>query len=224
MPNKTIEITEKTKIISSLNCEVTMSVVGNTRVILIEPENIELKVGEWFMCGDLHRGYKHVLVLDDELHAVGFNGTKWEDCRESTLHLFRDDWRPADMSKVKELLIGEAEKRKLGHRSYFIDDYGVFIGINSTGEMNELFNPKTGKWAEIINENIPYRNCYDTEIHDGSLYWYVSPENKIIKSTSTFNSDSLYDPESKSSLKIPFVGSEPECYRFMYENWDKLKK
>lgn len=230
MTKKKIEITEKTEIISSLNCEVTMSVVGDTRVILVEPQDILLNVGDWYY-GGLNCHWLILKSSPNSVECVGFFDGKWKS-KFSISGLY--SLIPADMSKVKELLIGEAVKRgfKEGikiHRQDLTDEIcttqfedlkGIYI--NKAGTVQcfgfKIFCPNTGKWAGIIKEPL-YINEHGTEFFKGDEYWFIC---KSTRGMANSVMSDRKDPHGNDNYSFPMT--ERECHQYLADNWDKFKK
>jgi len=106
-----------------------------------EEEKPALEVGKWYFQGRLT-----VLKVGDGDTNVGFDGVTWHE----DLYCSDEYWKPADMMKVKELLICEAEKKGFNDFIIHISLDGVLSVLDDDG--CNIFNGNTGKWAEIIEK------------------------------------------------------------------------
>lgn len=194
---------------------------------LVEEES-KLEVGRW---------YKRTAVKDTYAYKV--NSTK-DDCNfgfwygEWRIDLYvcmEEYWKPADMKEVEKLLISEAEKRGYKNnteiKSLFTLGFKSALVVGSNTRIDSrgfwymgclLLDFQTGKWAEIINKPL-YTNQYGTEFFEGDKVWFISSrDGEIVES----NIDALDDRFGESNLWSEIM-TEKECYRYIYENYEKLK-
>jgi hypothetical protein len=144
------------------------------------------------------------------------------------------------MKEVEKLLIKEAEKY-VGNRASKIDSMhygngydpskftiksveynkgcGEVIANYSRCDSFTLFDPKSGKWAEIIEEKKPlYTNSHGTEFFDGDEHYYVSLDDfEIVK-------NKLWTEDYKQNHLVTEAMTERECHQWIADNWDELKK
>lgn len=136
---------------------------------IYEEENPKLEVGKWYeKKSEVTKGEKiYGLFFKYGCGNVGFglsflNGNFWSGiCFDKNKS---NDWKPAGMKEVEELLIKEAGKRYpegIKFKSTLTGVLGVSNGkfkivggcVYSKEHIDkELFNSNTGKWAEIIEE------------------------------------------------------------------------
>ena len=210
-----------------------ITIPENTRVIIEDGviifERNDLKQfnkGEWYSA-------KEYVLLQLECGVVGFARGEWYESSIGIPHSI--GYVKADMKEVEKLLIKEAEKRgfKKGckfldacdkdsqeawHNPYF-NNHGELICGKGSGL---LFYPKTGKWAEIIEEKKPlYTNDYGREYFGGETYKYVNSSMSIRNGNGVFDE---YNFNDDKTLRVDFIGTEQECHRYLYENWNKIKE
>jgi hypothetical protein len=204
-------------------------------------EGIILEAGKWYENNNYgDGGSAFALITTEYVHGKRFEAYGWIDgkCFDNVFvgENLTLNWQPANMQEVEKLLIKEAEKMgfKKGVRfnSPFLackvnpiiatSDVYFQSGYIQDDEANIIFDFKTGKWAEIIEEKKPlYTNGYGTEYYGGENYYVVTPSHNVKKSIFTFDQDNL---EENGELMRDFVGTERECHRWIDENWDKLNK
>jgi hypothetical protein len=214
-----------------------ITIPENTRVIIEDGVILfegttpkELEVGKWYESEPFT-----VLVIDLQCNsryftAVGFCPFySWIGLSDSSSKTWIKHivWQPADMKEVTRLLIGEAEKRygttpdesrNIGD-SFFMKDDSLMTNGYSNNKV--VFDVKTGKWAEIIPEKKPlYTNAYGTEFFGEEQYFFIRKDGSSIFCGDRPFKDSHY----KNMHSVAFYGTEPECHRYIYENWDKLNK
>lgn len=139
-------------------------------------EEPKFEKGQWYESNFSHS--KHVALYSGFGGCnVGFCGEKWID---SIAILHPENWQPADMTKVKELLIKEAERRgfkegvcvngssvknrQIDSEEYSIEEVGFYMD-------DFLILPfETGKWAEIIKPSHEDLEKENKELKDKIKY------------------------------------------------------
>lgn len=104
------------------------------------------------------------------------------------------------------------------HSNPFINhtQEGLCVDAGIFGADTSIFDFKTGKWAEIVEEKKPYTNFYDTEFNEGDEHWAIMDGE--IKGP--------YGPESSFIPTLISSGAliERECHQYLADNWDELNK
>ena len=200
MKNERITIPENTRVI-----------IEDGVIIFERKENPVLKVGEWH---DYGFGYKILWLGNNKGYCLAPDGfcsgiTDTTSIKPNELSL-------SDMSKVKELLIKEAEKMgfKKGvtakgnnnARKLISDPYmnmnGILANDNESGWV-VLFDFKTGKWAEIIEEKKPLY-----------LYFIRKSDNAICEHPASVGFLAEDEIHTRSMTKR-------ECHQYLADNWDE---
>jgi hypothetical protein len=231
---KEIKITEATKIISQVDCNVTMTERDGVRITIFEPKKAILRVGEWYVNGTniiLYLGKSN--ISDKYIYGVGW-------CCDFSESIFLDDetdrcvnswdgdgWDLANMKEVEKLLIKEAEKR--GFKGY---TYGIYNDNGETGFYyidaetsiwRTLLDFQTGKWAEIIEEKKPlYTNSYGTEFFEGSMCSVVNKHS--LQVTNILSLMDVHNYEYAGNDEESEIMTLKQCYEWILDNWDKLNK
>lgn len=127
----------------------------------------KLEVGKWYQ----NNADAYILKTSDGYNNNGFMRGGWVEKRLCDCSLI---WQPADMTKVKELLIKEAERRGFKEGAK-VKDFGLCKSSEGCGKIKtkigyprlhgdglwfktdgplefsvKIFDSETGKWAEII--------------------------------------------------------------------------
>jgi len=215
---------------------------------LVEEEKPAYNVGQWYKSNKVN---EIALVLDDEFRHVSFQDGEFVEASD-VVRLPYDPkyrWQPADMEEVERLLIKEAGKY-IGNRAGKIDSQLYAKGFNPSefkitsvfyhkhsgevravyGDNKEsltLFCPKSGNWAEIIEEKKPlYTNKYGTEFFEGDYPFFIKKDTLEIIGGNPYITIKSDDSIGAFSDNVDFseIMTERECHRYLDENWDKLNK
>lgn len=204
---------------------------------IYEEEKPALKVEEWY-----YNVFGYYVLKTESGAMVGFNDDGVWQLSIKFKPLDVNDFKPADMSKVKELLIKEAEKKGLtgkgkikspcGNYTNKIRTYGKNLFLNAFGSLCIgdkdsvngiiLFESRTGKWAEIVEEKKPlYINAYGTEFFEGDYPYFIQFYGlEIIKGLEPMPNNGTFS----ASEEFTEIMTEAECHRYLYQNWDELHK
>jgi hypothetical protein len=192
--------------------QINIDVKGNLLTVIYKEESKPIiKAGEWWYHST---GTLNLILEVNQDSRIAKCMPIYGDGINASFHGFETMTRKADMKEVKSLLMDEAVKK--GY------DYGTivygFVNIGQTSKLNDapfyfdnggmylgnvcIFNYHSGKWAEIIEEKKDF-------------YRVVKCSLKVLKVIC----DGL--PETDTLSKVM---TKQKCYKYIYDNWDKLNK
>lgn len=220
----------ETKITLPLDCDFKITEEAGMRVITFNPvkENPALEVGKWITGKSSN---DHYLIIDDKTYCILRRERGFELFTNATTPQDASLYKPADMQEVKKLLIKEADMRgfKKGVKYENTDGYkrvakyDAKIHIDSSlicGCLDGLiFNDRTGKWAEIVEEKKPlYTNSFGTEFFEGDEYWFIVKTSCKIKHGS--NISDIPDTMCESNC-LTEVMTKKECYQYLADHCEE---
>ena len=175
---------------------------------IYEDKRPVLEIGKWYKNTNYGSGEDaYVLISSDYVNgrsyeAIGFIHGFYYGCVFVGSALLKD-WKPADMNEVEMLLKRQAKKKGFKDGVSIISPIGkIPVKLSSidfkiiqnkylgscTGAFSDvvIFDFKTGKWAEIIEEKKPlYVNSYGTEFFEGDHFYRVNKEKLEIRGAFT---------------------------------------